>query len=94
MTTTKIIHRLMLATILTASTLTVFANAESEQRTEKRRGPPPEAIEVCAGLTEGAACSFTGRRGEVAGTCFAPPKNEAELVCAPEGGPPKRHQKK
>lgn len=39
-----------------------------------RRGPPPEAIAACKGKASGAACSFTGRRGEaLSGTCFAPP---------------------
>lgn len=40
-----------------------------------RRGPPPEAIAVCEGKAAGAACSFTGREGQVlSGTCFAPPR--------------------
>ncbi|MFK8043798.1 hypothetical protein [Congregibacter sp.] len=53
----------------------------------KRRGPPPEALEACANLSEGDACAFTGRRGDMSGVCFAPPKEDAALACAPEGGP-------
>lgn len=37
-------------------------------------GPPPEAIAACKGKTDGAACTFTGRRGEaLTGKCFTPP---------------------
>ena len=53
------------------------------------QGPPPEAIEACADLAEGDACSFTGRRNdEITGTCIAPPDGDGGLACAPEGGPP------
>lgn len=52
-------------------------------------GPPPEAIEACADLSEGDACSFTGRRDDVIeGTCIVPRSEKEELACAPEGGPP------
>ena len=50
-------------------------------------GPPQEAIQACASLTEGTACSFTGRQGEtMTGSCITPPRGEASLICAPEGG--------
>ncbi len=52
------------------------------------QGPPPEAIEACSGLAEGDACSFSGPRGNVEGTCIVPPRDEETLACAPEGGPP------
>ncbi len=53
------------------------------------RGPPPEAIEACSGQAENDSCSFTSPRGdEITGSCIIPPHNEAELICAPEGGPP------
>lgn len=53
------------------------------------QGPPPEAIESCANLSEGDSCSFTGRRDDtVEGTCMSPPEGDDELACAPEGGPP------
>ncbi|WP_414981672.1 hypothetical protein [Congregibacter sp.] len=62
---------------------------EGEDRQKgKRRGPPPEAIEACANQSEGQACSFTGRRGDMTGVCFAPPKEDAVLACAPGGRPP------
>ena len=60
-----------------------YANAGES----KRRGPPPQAFEACADLAEGAACGFDGRRGEVTGTCFVPPRGEDTLVCAPEDAP-------
>ena len=34
---------------------------------------------------------FSGRRGDVTGTCIVPPRDQDELACAPEGGPPKDH---
>lgn len=53
------------------------------------QGPPPEAIEACSGLSEGDACSFTGRRDDVVeGTCMVSRRGDEGLVCAPEGGPP------
>ncbi len=44
--------------------LSTTANAEPDQQSGKRRGPPPEAFEVCADSAEGVACSFSGRRGD------------------------------
>ena len=53
------------------------------------QGPPPEAIQACASLSEGAVCSFTGRRNdEIKGTCIVLPDGGEGLACAPEGGPP------
>jgi hypothetical protein len=55
----------------------------------RRRGPPPEAIAACNGKASGAACTFTGRRGEtLAGTCFAPRQRAASGTGAAAGGPP------
>lgn len=81
-----------IAAMLAGASLSFPAAAQSDDGEErqkgKRRGPPPEAIEACANQTEGEVCSFTGRRGDMTGVCFAPPKDDAELACAPEGGPP------
>jgi hypothetical protein len=56
-------------------------------------GPPPQvAIDACTKLTEGAACSFTGRRGEaITGSCHVPPQ-QSSVACVPtrppgQGGP-------
>jgi hypothetical protein len=55
----------------------------------RRRGPPPEAIAACNGKASGAACTFTGRRGEtLTGTCFAPSRRAASGTGAAAGGPP------
>jgi hypothetical protein len=55
------------------------------------RGPPPEAFEACSSKSENDACSFSGPRGSVEGTCMSPPRGEdGALACAPEGGPPDR----
>lgn len=53
------------------------------------QGPPPEAIEACSGLSEGDACSFSGRRDDVVeGLCMVSRRGDEGLVCTPEGGPP------
>lgn len=53
----------------------------------KRHGPPPEAIEVCAGLNTGEVCSFESPRGDlILGTCET--TRSGEVACVPEGGPP------
>jgi hypothetical protein len=74
----------ILATYLTAT----IAHAQPDQQSGKRRGPPPQAFEVCADQAEGAACSFSGHHGDITGSCIAPEREGQELVCAPEGGPP------
>ncbi len=80
---------LMLA--LTASVTANIAKAEPDGQGGKRHGPPAEALEACADSSEGASCSFSGRRGiTVEGSCIVP-RNENGLACAPEGGPPADH---
>ena len=81
----KIFTALFFTSMLSAS-LSCAAGPEGRGRPH---GPPPEAIEACADLSEGDACSFTGRRDdEVKGTCIVLPRGDEGLVCAPEGGPP------
>jgi hypothetical protein len=54
-------------------------NAGDRQR---RKGPPQEAFEVCAGKQVGDSVTFTGRRGEsLTATCEE--RNE-QLVAVPE----------
>lgn len=51
-----------------------------------RGGPPPEAIEACAELTEEASCSFIGKGDEeLSGICMKAPRGEI-LVCGPADG--------
>ena len=81
-----------LTVILTTYLTSTIANAGTDKQSGNRRGPPPAAFEVCADQTEAAACSFSGRHGDVTGSCIVP-KRDAQgdkLVCAPEGGPPRR----
>lgn len=62
---------------------------------DRPHGPPPEAIEACTDLSEGEACSFTGRRNDkVEGTCIVPQSGKEELACAPEGGPPNERRQR
>ena len=51
-----------------------------------RQGPPPEALAACKSLASDAACSFSGPRGEVSGTCYAPQQGMA-LACRPKDAP-------
>lgn len=89
---TSTTRNIALAFAIASAITSLNAVAEQDQQGHKRRGPPPEAIEACADLSEGAACAFTGRRGDASGICFAPPREDALLACAPEGGPPAHHR--
>lgn len=42
--------------------------------------PPPEAVEACAGLSVGAACSVATSRGDIGGRCSG---GADTLVCIP-----------
>lgn len=81
----KSISAFAVTVILSTVLLPTIASA---QENGQRRGPPPEAFEACANQAEAAACSFSGNRGDVTGTCMMPPQGESELICAPEGGRP------
>ena len=83
-------HKLKLASasLLTCLLYTSLSCAAPNDR-GRPQGPPPEAIDACANLSEGDSCSFTGRRDDtVEGTCMRPPEGGDELACAPEGGAP------
>jgi hypothetical protein len=88
MSTKKVIYGIAQAFILVSYLSSTVANAQPDQQSGERRGPPPQAIAACSDQPEGAACSFSGRRGDVTGSCIVPPQGEEELVCAPAGGPP------
>jgi len=45
----------------------------------------PEALQACKDKKAEQACTFDGRRGNVEGTCFAPP--DRPLACRPAGAP-------
>jgi hypothetical protein len=92
--TRKVIRSIMLPVIVATHLSSTIANAEPDQLSGERRGPPPEAIEVCTDQSEGAACTFSGHRGDVTGSCIVPPTDQNQLVCAPEGGPPHQQGRK
>ena len=83
--TRSVTQLFILATYITST----IVDAQPDQQSGNRRGPPPQAIEVCADQAEGTECSFYGRRGEVEGSCIVPPQAQDDLACAPEGGPSK-----
>ncbi|MCB1703637.1 MAG: hypothetical protein KDI17_02190 [Halioglobus sp.] len=88
MTVSNIVRGVTRSFIIVSYLTYQVANAQPSQQGGDRRGPPPEAIEACADQSEGAACSFSGRRGDVTGTCITLPQEDEGLACAPEGGPP------
>jgi len=51
-------------------------------------GPPPEALQACASLSAGAACSVATPLGTVSGTCRNGPDGAGTLACAPSGQGP------
>lgn len=75
--------------VLSMSMLALCTAAGANESGERRRGPPPEALEACADLQEGDDCTFIGRDETVTGYCAAPA--DRPLACAPEGRPP-RHR--
>jgi len=72
----------------TASLVALFSasGARSAEAEGPRRGPPPEAIQACAELEQGDACSVTFEERSVEGTCEE--TREGELACRPSGPPP------
>lgn len=85
MTRIKTITHCALALFLTASFTIPLADAQPGQGGQGggRGGPPEEAFEACADKADGDACSFSGRRGDVEGSCVIPRNEEETLVCAP-----------
>ena len=77
-----------------ATLSTPMAAEQEEGQKQKRKGPPAEAFEACANLSEQAACSFTSPRGEANGQCVIPRRGDSsQLVCMPEGHKKKSKQK-
>jgi hypothetical protein len=64
----------------------------AEEGKHKRRGPPAVAFEACAAAIDGDACAFDGRHGDaLSGICLT--GREQELVCRPDGAPPRLRRK-
>lgn len=60
------------------------ANPTAQDRTPAQPAPPA-ALEACAGLPQGEACSFTQPNGNaIVGRCVLPPA-ASQLACAPLG---------
>lgn len=78
---------------LAATALAAFQSGPPQGGDGERRGPPPEALEVCESVEVGTACSFEGRRGTLEGTCEAPPHGEGALACRPADAPPPRQER-
>lgn len=85
MLVSKATRALFVASVLAVSGAFSLATA---QQSGERPTPPPEAIEACNSQVIEGACSFSGPRGEVTGTCVTGPQNAKGLICMPEGGRP------
>ena len=73
---------LAIAALLMAGATQAENDTSGSSERGQRRGPPAEAIDACAALVEGDACSFTGRCDqEVSGSCATGRMDE--LVCKP-----------
>ncbi len=72
------------------SAVVFFAVSSIALAQNERRGPPPQSLAACAGLTEGTACAFTIDGNNLTGTCRTGPNKEA-VACLPEGGPRGHH---
>jgi hypothetical protein len=60
-----------------------FQGSAENPGQQRPPGPPAEAINACAGYSDGDACGFTSPRGDtISGTCHAPPSSS--LACIPE----------
>ncbi len=56
-----------------------------------RQGPPQQALNACASLAQGDACSFTQPNGNtINGSCITPPNLDV-LACAPQGMTPQQN---
>ena len=61
------------------------SNQVTQPQQNLRQGPPQQALDACATLTQGDACSFTQQNGNtINGTCITPPNLDV-LACAPAG---------
>ncbi len=73
-------------TVLATLAIALFsAGAMAQPKPGQRGGPPAQALTACEALKSGNACSFTGRRGAVEGTCEAP--QGKPLACRPANAP-------
>lgn len=82
--------------IVVASGLVCLPSSADEQRSGERgerRGPPPEAFEACANLSENSTCEVQTRSGrEITGQCRVPHHRRQnadsevaeQLLCVPE----------
>lgn len=83
---TTFLYALALVGLAWVVSMTIASVASAQPAGGARQGPPPEALAACKSLASGAACSFSGLRGDVSGTCFAPQQGMA-LACRPKDAP-------
>lgn len=59
--------------------------ASAQPKHSHRGSPPAEALAACQASSAGDQCSFSGRRGSVSGSCWAPANKP--LACRPANVP-------
>ena len=71
------------------------SQADENQQSSKRRGPPPEAFTACEGKNAGESSQFKSQRGKtLTGTCeVVGGENAGELVLRPDNRPDKQSNK-
>ncbi|WP_029407454.1 hypothetical protein [Thiomicrorhabdus sp. Milos-T2] len=79
---------------MTTLSITACASGPNQQGGGKKDGkgakPPAEAFTACESKSAGQSCTVTSSRGEMTGTCKAPPQGEGELACVPANNRPQR----
>jgi len=83
--------KLAAATVSLAIFVAARAQSTAAQDAGHPHRPPPEALQACASLAEGAACTFSLGDQSVSGTCRTGPHGEAAACMPaqpPHHGPP------
>jgi hypothetical protein len=77
-----------LLAIAIATGTSSFAQTSPQPPGEGMGGPPPEALEACAGNVAADVCTMAlpGQNAEVSGQCITTPDNQ--IACLPDGAPP------
>jgi len=76
--------------LITTLSITACSGGANEHGGKKHGKPTAEAFSACKSKAEGQSCTVTSSRGEMTGTCKAPPRGEGELACVPANNRPQR----
>jgi len=91
----ELFSRVALVVSFVALSGTVSAQSASGPEQGHPHGPPTEALQACASLSDGTACTFTLDGQTVSGTCHTGPQGEPAACMPPHphhGPPPEAFQ--